>query len=88
MQDEAKASFAVIRYNQRTYEPGGVVAVVKGRSAAEKVMDQYERSQSAEDRHAGWRYFMEASDLKPGMDAQEATNLRQSRLDMRESKSS
>jgi hypothetical protein len=87
MQDEAKASFAVIRYNQRTYASGGVVAVVKGRSAAEKLVDHFEKSQSSEDRHAGWRYFMEASDLKPGMDAQEATDLRQSRLDIRESKS-
>jgi hypothetical protein len=85
MQAESKGSFAVIRYNLRTYESGGVMAVIKGRETAEAVLKQFEQSQTSEDRHIGWRYFLEKTDLKVGMDPVEATNLRQSRLEMRES---
>jgi hypothetical protein len=84
MQVEAKSSFAVIRYNLRTYESGGVMAVIKGKESAESILKQFERSQTSEDRHAGWRYFLEKTDLKAGMDPVEATNLRQSRLEIRE----
>ncbi|MGH9512167.1 MAG: hypothetical protein ACRD2U_08515 [Terriglobales bacterium] len=85
MQDESKASFAVIRHNVRTYESGGVMAVVKGRVSAEGTLGQFEHSQSSEDRHAGWRYFLEKTDLKAGMNPAEATSLRQMRLEVRES---
>jgi hypothetical protein len=34
---------------------------------------------------AGWRYFIEESDLKPGMDADEATRVRQLRFDLQDS---
>lgn len=85
MQDESKASFAVIRHNVRTYESGGVMAVVKGKTNAESAVGQFERSQSSEDRHAGWRYFLEKTDLKAGMNPAEATSLRQMRLEVRES---
>lgn len=85
MQAESKGSFAVIRYNLRTYESGGVMAVIKGRENAESVLKQFEKSQTSEDRHTGWRYFLEKTDLKVGMDPVEATALRQSRLEMRES---
>ena len=85
MQPDPKASYAVIRYNFRTYEPGGVMAVIKGLPNAESILKQFERTQSSEDRNAGWRYFLEKTDLRPGMDPQEATNLRQARLEMRES---
>jgi hypothetical protein len=84
-QDESKSSFAVIRHNIRTYESGGVVAVVKGRESAKSRVLQFESGQSSEDRHAGWRYFLEPTDLRPGMNPEEATNLRQSRLEVRES---
>jgi len=87
MQAESKGSFAVIRYNLRTYESGGVMAVIKGKESAEVVLKQFEQSQTSEDRHIGWRYFMEKTDLRVGMDPAEATNLRQSRLEMRESES-
>ena len=83
MQDESKASFAIIRHNVRTYESGGVVAVIKGRTPAETVLSQQEKSQSSEDRHAGWRYFLEKTDLRAGMDPTEATNVRQARLEVR-----
>jgi len=87
MKDDSNGSFAIIRYNARTYESGGVMAVVKGRERAESIVKQFERSQSGEDRHTGWRYFMEKTDLRAGMDPAEATSVRQSRLDMRESQS-
>jgi hypothetical protein len=85
MQDDSKASFALIRHNVRTYESGGVMAVIKGRVNAESSVGQFERSQTSEDRHAGWRYFLEKTDLKAGMNPTEATSLRQMRLEVRES---
>jgi hypothetical protein len=83
--DESKASYAIIRHNIRTYESGGVVLVVKGRENADIRVKHFETGQSSEDRHAGWRYFVEKSDLKAGMDPAEATNLRQMKLEIRES---
>ena len=59
--------------------------VVKGRDNAEIRVKHFETGQSSEDRHAGWRYFVEKSDLKAGMDPAEATNLRQMKLEIRES---
>ncbi len=83
--EESKASYAIIRHNIRTYESGGVVLVVKGRENADLRVKHLEAGQSSEDRHAGWRYFVEKSDLKAGMDPAEATNLRQMKLEIRES---
>jgi len=85
MRDESKGSFAIIRHNIRTYESGGVMAVIRGKESAETILKQFEQSQSSDDRHTGWRYFLEKTDLRAGMDPVEATNLRQSRLEMRES---
>ena len=84
---QSKASFAIIRYNFRTYESGGVVAIMKGRNHAEMKIELLQSGQSKEDRNAGWRYFLERTDLKPGMDPERATKLRQARLDIRESSS-
>jgi hypothetical protein len=84
-QDESKLSFAIIRHNIRTYQSGGVVGVVKGKENAQTRVLQFETGQSSEDRHAGWRYFLELTDLRPGMNPEEATNLRQTRLEVRES---
>jgi hypothetical protein len=86
MRNKSTASFAVIRYNLRTYEPGGVMAIIKGRGKAEATVEHFESEQSREDQFAGWGYFLEKTDLKPGMDPQKATSLRQTRLDVRESK--
>lgn len=61
------------------------MAVVKGLDHAESTVEQFDRGQSPEDRHAGWRYFLEKTDLKPGMDPEEATNRRQMTLELRES---
>jgi hypothetical protein len=85
--DHLKPSFAIVRFNSRTYESGGVVAVVKAHAAAEHLLRDYEFGQSEQDRHNGWRYFLEETDLPPGMDADEATKLRQARLERRESES-
>ncbi len=59
--------------------------VVKGRTQAEGTLIKFEAGQGSEDRHAGWRYFIEKTDLKVGMDPAIATKLRQTRLEMRES---
>lgn len=88
MQDESKVAFAVIRYNFRTYAAGGVMAIVKGRGNAEATKTQFEVGQSAQDRQEGWRYFLEKTDLKPGMNPEEATHARESRQDVRESEGS
>jgi len=85
--DHLKCSFAIIRFNSRTYESGGVMAVVKAHAAAEHLLSDYEFGQSDQDRHNGWRYFLEETDLLPGMNADEATKLRQARLERRESES-
>ena len=87
MPDQPEPSFALICFNHNTYQSGGVMAVVRGRSAAEKLLQDFEWAQTQNDRYSGWRYFLEESDLDPGIDAQEATNLRQMQLDLREAKS-
>jgi hypothetical protein len=45
-----------------------------------------EDCQGSADRHEGWRYFIEKTDLKPGTDPAQATNLRQADLEIRETK--
>jgi hypothetical protein len=85
MKDKSESSFAVVGFNERTYESGGVVAVIKGIAAAKKTLHDFDWCQSPEDRRAGWRYFLEETDLRPGIDAEKATKLRQVRLDLLES---
>ena len=83
--EELKASYVVIRHNVRTYESGGVVEVVKGRTNAETTLKNFEAEQSSTDRHEGWRFFLEKSTIKAGTDPAEATELRQAELERRES---
>src|SRR5947208_16116561 len=71
--DHLKSSFAIICFNSRTYESGGIMAVVKAHAAAEHLLRDY------------WRYFLEETDLVPGMNPDEATKLRHARLERRES---
>jgi hypothetical protein len=49
-------------------------------------LKKFEDSQSSADRHEGWRYFIEKTDLKPGTDPTQATHRRQTDLEVRESK--
>lgn len=49
-------------------------------------LKKFEDSQTSGDRHEGWRYFLEKTEMKAGMDPAQATNLRQSDLETRESK--
>jgi hypothetical protein len=63
-----------------------VVAVVRGKQNAESKLRSFEAAQISSDRDEGWRYFIEKSDLKAGIDPAEATKQRQSQLEMRESK--
>ena len=49
-------------------------------------MRQLEESQPSDDRHEGWRYFLEETELSPGMDPEQATQQRWTELEARESK--
>jgi hypothetical protein len=49
-------------------------------------LKKFEDCQASADRHEGWRYFIEKTDLKPGMDPGQATHRRQIDLELRESK--
>jgi len=59
--------------------------VVKGRQLAESKLQEFEAGQDPSDRHQGWRYFIEKTDQKPGIDPTEATLHRQQELEVRES---
>jgi len=85
MDRESKVSFAIIRFNSRSYESGGVMEVVRGRQNAASAVRRLHDGQSKEDWALGWRYFAEVTDLKPGTDPAKATRLRQVSLDARES---
>jgi len=79
-------SFAIVRYNHRTFESGGVVAVVRGEAAAQKLLLAFEGNQGEENSYAGWRYFIEETDLAPGMEPEKASRARQARLDRQDSR--
>lgn len=84
--DHLTASYTIIRHNIRTYQSAGVLAVVRGKHSAESELKKFEDSQDSSDRHEGWRYFIEKTDLTAGTDPAEATQRRQAELDGRESK--
>jgi len=83
--DKTNASYAIIRHNIRTYQSAGVVQVVKGKENAEAELGNFESAQPSDDRHEGWRYFIEKTSMKAGIDPTEATHQRQAELDQRES---
>ena len=85
MKNNPNHSFAIIRFNEKTYMSGGVMAVVNGTENAQRTLNDFEWCQSQEDRSSGWRYFVEETDLQPGTDPAKATKLRQLRLDLQES---
>jgi hypothetical protein len=85
MRNNSEHSFAIIRFNEKNYLSGGVMAVVKGTESAQRTLNDFEWGQTQEDRSAGWRYFVEETDLQPGMDPAKATRLRQLRLDLQDS---
>jgi len=84
--DNITASYAIIRHNIRTYQSAGVLAVVRGKQSAASELKKFEDSQDSSDRHEGWRYFVEKTDLQAGTDPVEATQRRQAELERRESK--
>ena len=85
MTNNSEHSFVIVRFNEKTYISGGVVAVVKGAADAQRTLNDFEWCQAQEDRSSGWRYFVEETDLQPGIDPAKATKLRQLRLDLQES---
>lgn len=84
--NDTSASYAIIRHNIRTYRSDGVIAVVRGKQNAELELKAFEDSQDSADRHHGWRYFIEKTELKAGTDPAEATQHRQAELEGRELK--
>ena len=84
--NDASASYAIIRHNIRTYLSAGVVAVIRGKQTAESELKKFEDAQGSSDRHEGWRYFIEKTELKAGTDPVEATQHRQAELEGRELK--
>jgi hypothetical protein len=86
MTNNSDHAIAIIRFNEKTYISGGVVAVVKGTEIAQRALNDFEWCQSQEDRSSGWRYFLEETDLQPGTDPAKATRLRQLRFDLQESR--
>lgn len=84
--NDTSASYAIIRHNIRTYRSAGVIAVVRGKPNAELELKAFEDSQDSSDRHDGWRYFIEKTELKAGTDPAEATQHRQAELEGRELK--
>jgi hypothetical protein len=83
---EAKTSYAIIRHNIRTYISAGVVQVVRGQQNAALAMRHFEDGQASDDRQNGWRYFLEETELAPGMDPEQATQQRWMEFEARESK--
>ncbi len=63
-----------------------MLAVITGKHNAESEVKKLEGSQDPSDRHEGWRYFIEKTDLNAGTDPAEATRRRQADLEVRESK--
>jgi hypothetical protein len=63
-----------------------VIAVIRGKQNAELELKKYEDAQDSSDRHEGWRYLIDKTDLKAGTDPAEATQHRQDELEGRESK--
>jgi len=68
MPHSSKSAFAIVRFNAKTYDRGAVIAVIGGRANAEATMAEIQRVQESSDWVAGWRYFLEQTDLNPGMD--------------------
>ena len=60
--------------------------MVKGKHLAELAVQRLEACQDSSDRYEGWRYFIEKTDQKPGIDPVQATQRRQEELEVRESK--
>ena len=63
-----------------------MVAVVRGKHNAESELKKFEDCQDSSDRHEGWRYLIDPTDLEAGTDPSEATRHRQAELEARESK--
>ncbi len=83
---EGSASYATIWHNIRTYRSAGVVVVVNGKQHAQSTLQKLEACQDSSDHYEGWRYFIEKTGQKPGIDPAEATRQRQQELEVRESK--
>ena len=73
MSDPFESSHRKIARAKKHLNDLRIMAVVKAHATAEHLLRDYEFGQSDQDRHNGWRYFLEETDLVPGMNADEAT---------------
>ena len=55
-----------------------------GRQNAETALRDLRDRQDSRDQQEGWRYFIEKTNLKAGMDPLQATRLRDAELEIRE----
>jgi len=62
-----------------------MLLVVRGKATADSEVKRFKECQHSSDRHEGWRYLIDKTDLKPGTDPAEA-QYRQAELETRESK--
>ena len=60
--------------------------MIGGKHKAELELKNFEDAQDSSDRHEGWRYLIDKTDLKAGTDPAKATLHRQAELEKRESK--
>ncbi len=60
--------------------------MIKGKQHADSTLQKIKDCQDPSDHYAGWRYFIEKTDQKPGTDPIEATQRRQQELEVRESR--
>lgn len=60
--------------------------MIHGRQNAEATMREYQNRQAPPDAHEGWRYFLEKTELRAGMNPVEATDRRQRDLEIREAR--
>src|SRR5205085_3242180 len=88
LERDKAAYYFIVRHNVRTYRSEGVVQVTKGRGETEKALKNWRDCQSSADYREGWRYFCEQTKLSTAIEPAEATELRQTQLQDRESKHS
>ena len=83
MPQRPKSACAIVYLHTKTHDRGAVIAVIGGRANAEATMAEIQRVQESSDWVAGWHYFLEQTDLNPGMDPEEATSARQAHFEQR-----
>jgi hypothetical protein len=87
MPHSSKSAFAIVRFNFNAKKLRSRRGHGCYRWPSKRRSDHAEiqRVQESSDWVAGWRYFLEQTDLNPGMDPEEATRARQAHCEQRQS---